>query len=210
MKQMNKKGAIEITATAIVVFIIAIVVLGAMILLIKSFFEDITPILQKQTDQLKQTLKPQLTAGQKIVFDFGDELKMKSGAKSEVYIGIQNDYANKDSTKDSICFRVALRCIRAFTGANDNKCQGLLVGGVESSGDFSQSKKWFSDENILKFWDIKNNDFDLQPIPLQPRVPSDTYLLKTEVYKEKDDANCENPSFEDKPYYSKQFRLIVQ
>ena len=54
MKNMNKKGAIEITATAIVVFIIAIVVLGAVIYFIQSFFPDVFSIVTTQFEQIKQ------------------------------------------------------------------------------------------------------------------------------------------------------------
>lgn len=205
MKQMNKKGAIEITATAIVVFIIAIVVLGAVIYFVQSFFPDVFSTVTAQLEQIKQTLRTQLKSGEKVAFDFGDELKIKSGDKKDIYMGIKNDYAN---TAGSICFRVALKCVKPFNTASAD-CQDALVGGSDGT---SVSKKWFGAENLLSSWDIKNNEFDAQgPISLQTNVPSDTYLMRAEVYKDAANANCgSSSSFPTKPDYSKQFRLIVQ
>jgi hypothetical protein len=206
MKQMNKKGAIEITATAIVVFIIAIVVLGAVIYFVQSFFPDVFSTVTTQLEQIKQTLRTQLKSGEKVAFDFGNELKIKSGDKKDIYFGIQNDLSNRNG--DSICFKVALKCVKPFNVASQD-CNGNLVGG-ESEPNGEDSKEWFKAKNLLSAWDIRNNDFDVQgPIPLQPRVTSDTYLMKAEVYKAEGDVNCAGAS-SFKPYYSKQFRLIVQ
>lgn len=211
MRRINKKGAIEITATAIVVFIIAIVVLGAVIYFVQSFFPDVFSLVGTQLEQTKQKLRAQVVPGEKIAFDFGSELKLKSGEKKEVYLGLQNDYTNPSPDKDSICYRVGIKCIKPFNkescteGEND-----IYVGGADSQG--TTYKTWFGSANLLKGWDIRNNDFDVQgPISVQARVASDTYLMKVEVYKAQDDASCSgNPSFEAKPYATKQFRLIVQ
>ena len=204
MKQMNKKGAIEITATAIVVFIIAIVILGAVIYFVQSFFPDVFSTVTTQLEQIKQTLRTQLKSGEKVAFDFGSELKIKSGDKKDVYIGIKNDFAG---SAGSICFRVALKCIKPFNTAS-SECADNLVGGSDGVG---QSSNWFGAENLLSAWDIKNNEFDAQgPISIQTNVPSDTYLMKLDVYKETSKANCASPTFGTNPDYSKQFRLIVQ
>ena len=207
MKQMNKKGAIEITATAIVVFIIAIVVLGAVIYFVQSFFPDVFSTVTAQLEQIKQTLRTSLKPGEKIAFDFGDELKIKSGDKKDIYMGLKNDHAN--SQDDSICFKVALKCVQAFNQARDN-CKDSLVGGLGDSSETSLN--WFGSANLLGNWRIKNNEFDVQgPISLQTNVPSDVYLIKAEVYKDTANANCGTSNlFAQKPDYSKQFRLIVQ
>ena len=204
---MNKKGAIEITATAIVVFIIAIVVLGAVIYFIQSFFPNVFNIVETQLETIKQTLRTQLKSGEKVAFDFGSELKIKSGDKKDIYMGVKNDYPNPSG--DSVCFRVALTCVKAFN-TDRPECKNTLVGGVDLTGN-KATTKWFGAENLLESWSIKNNEFDAQgPLSLQPTVPSDIYSIRADVYKDQANADCTSPSFASIPYYSKQFRLIVQ
>ncbi len=219
MNALNKKGAIEITATAIVVLIIAIVVLGSMIYFIKQFFGETTGLIQEQLESVKQNLRKTITdARVSVAFDFGEELKLERGKEKTVFLAMKNNYGGK---KGKVCYRVGVKCERAFSP--DNKCPSspsqndVYVGGYNfNSGTktfVTPANRWFT--SILPDWNVKNNEIDIEPARIQmTRGTPDTYLMELVVKvapeSSGDRMNCEdakNSEFEE--YDSKSFRILL-
>ena len=87
----NKKGALELSITAIVVLIIAITVLGLAIFFIKNLFGESTELLTGQLAKIKEQLRKNLEeTGELLVMSKGTELEAKRGEKLKFHIGVRN------------------------------------------------------------------------------------------------------------------------
>src|SRR3990167_5104458 len=110
----NKKAALELSITAIVVLIIAITVLGLGIGFIKKQFGAGTSLVEKELSNIKDQLKEQVrTGGELLVFSVPEQVSI--GKPQGTIIGVRNTLANTRELKDRVCFRVEVRCIKPFT-----------------------------------------------------------------------------------------------
>lgn len=178
----NKKGALELSITGVVVLIIAITVLGFAIYFIRNLFGQTTETIGQQLTQVQEQLRESMEAsGQAIALSTGRTMEVKRGTSFEHYLGIKNDLT-ADNDEESICHAVEVRCLQAFSGESE-VCDGSVVGGWDvEEGEISN--KWYS--SLLPTWDIRNNDFETLPVLMKvpTSVPTDTYRMEIRVYSD--------------------------
>lgn len=181
---MNKKGALELSITAIVVLIIAITLLGLAIFFIRNLFSEGTELftgeLAKIKDQLRKTLEE---SGETVVISKGTELKVKRGEPMEFHIGVRN-------TEEEKCYRIAFRCTSPFTTGNtciEGQSDPILVGGQDQDASLPQVK-WFP--RVLSQFVVPANDIQVSPATLQiANARPDTYSMELNVFKG-DSSDC--------------------
>jgi len=200
--RLNKKAALELSITAIVVLIIAITVLGLSIGFIKKQFGGSGKILEEQLASIKQKLRDDIrTGGDLLVFSVPDQVNV--GKPSGIVIGVRNTAQNTDG--DRICFRVEVSCIKPFTP--NTPCvsdqpgppfETVAVGGYDAvNNDFvAGNHNWF--KSILGQFDLKNFEGDVYDAILLVRaVKPDSYQMEINVYKEPNDKACKDQGFSD-------------
>ncbi len=212
--KFNKKAALELSITAIVVLIIAITVLGLGISFIKKQFGAGTQLVEKELSNIKEQLKEQVrTGGELLVFSVPEQVSI--GKPQGVVIGVRNTAANPEG--DKVCFRVEVKCIKPFTpGA---QCvpdfQGAVaVGGYDPSNAWEPvigNRNWF--KSILGEFDLKSYEGDVfDAVLLVKGIKPDSYQMEINVYKEPADRDCTLQQFGDAQqalYASKTFILNV-
>lgn len=215
---MNKKAALELSITAIVVLIIAITVLGLGIGFIKKQFGAGSELVTKEFANIKEQMKEQVrTGGELLVFSVPDQVSI--GKPQSVFIGVRNTAKNTNSDRDKVCFRVEVRCIKPFTpnaycDPNGQK-NNIVVGGYDwETGDpVKGNTNWF--KSLLGEFDLKNFEGDVYDAVLLVRgISADSYSMEINIYKDPTDDWCENQNFGTKPrseelYASKSFVLNV-
>jgi len=211
---MDKKGALELSITAIVVLIIAITVLGLAISFIKKEFGAGTELVTKELTNIKEQLKEQVrTGGELLVFSVPEQVSI--GKPQGVIIGVRNTAANTEG--DNVCFRVEVNCIKPFTpGAQcASDVQGpVAVGGYDPDNAWEPvigNHNWF--RSILGEFDLKNYEGDVYDATMLVKdAKPDSYQMEIVVYKEPGDRDCTMQQFGDKQqakYASKTFILNV-
>ncbi len=216
--KFNKKAALELSITAIVVLIIAITMLGLGIGFIKKQFGAGTELVGKELSNIKEQLKEQVrTGGELLVFPPPEEVSI--GKPVNTFIGVRNTAANPDG--EQVCFRVEVKCKKPFTpetfcdpGTSQND---IAVGGYDMiNGDYVKgSRNWF--KSILGEFDLKNYEGDVfDAVMLVRAIKPDSYRMEINVYKEKDDKDCSDQGFstgtdgaKESLYASKTFILKV-
>lgn len=212
---MNKKAALELSITAIVVLIIAITVLGLGIGFIKKQFGAGTELVQEQLTSIKANLRQEIkTGGELLVFSVPEEVNI--GKPVGIIIGVKNTAANPDG--DRVCYRVEVKCRQPFTP--DGQCSedgnDVAVGGYDFdnqgyvASDFSR-RNWF--RSILSQFELKNYEGEVYDAVMQVRgIKPDQYEMEVNVYKNINDKACDDADFSDKQqalYASKSFILNV-
>ncbi|RJQ19787.1 hypothetical protein C4580_05070 [Candidatus Woesearchaeota archaeon] len=208
----NKKAALELSITAIVVLIIAITVLGLGIGFIKKQFGAGTELVSKELSNIKEQIRDQVrTGGDLLVFPPPEQVSI--GRPEGTFVGVRNTAANPDG--DRVCFRVEVRCLQPFTPGGEcvrGQPGPVAVGGYdfERQGYVSQvnsEANWFT--SLLAQFDLKNYEGDVYDAVMQVRnVRPDTYSMEINIYKAKGDQACSAaPEFES--YASKTFVLKV-
>src|SRR3989338_11516122 len=97
----NKKAALELSITAIVVLIIAITVLGLGIGFIKKQFGAGTSLVEKELSNIKDQLKEQVrTGGELLVFSVPGQVSI--GKPQGTFVGVRNTAQNPEGYK--VCF----------------------------------------------------------------------------------------------------------
>ena len=214
---MNKKAALELSITAIVVLIIAITVLGLGIGFIKKQFGAGTKLVESQLAEIKENLKQQVrTGGELLVFNVPDQIT--PGKPEGMVIGIRNTAGAKEG-KDRVCFRVEVRCIKPFTPDSycDSKNQKneVAVGGydAETGEPVKGDRSWF--KSILGEFNLKSYEGDVFDSEMLVRgLAPDSYSMEINVYKEPDGNDCSEQNFgtnyqKSSLYSSKTFILKV-
>lgn len=195
---MNRKAALELSITAIVVLIIAITVLSLGIGFIKKQFGAGTELVTKQLSDIKEQMKEQVrTGGELLVFSVPEAVSI---AKSQnVVIGVRNAGGAKEG-KDRVCFRVEVKCIKPFTPDSTcdpkNQRNNVAVGGYDAeSGDpVKGDRSWF--RSILGEFDLKNYEGDVfDAVMLVRGIKPDSYSMEINVYKDPDDNDCAEQAF---------------
>ena len=209
MKLFSHKKGLELPITAIVVLIISITFLGLVLFFIKSIFGGGTLILTQELAKIKSQLIDNMKASGKLFsMSEGAEMELKTGESKQFYIAVRNT-APKD-----VCYRAAVRCLKAFTP--DNHCSpagtdGILVGGVEPEGTTQPAKgdNWFP--KLLREMEISGSEVYVSPVTLQVAggVKADTYLMEFDIYKEANDDDCTGGNWLNEPYQKERFHIIV-
>jgi len=212
--KFNKKAALELSITAIVVLIIAITVLGLGIGFIKKQFGEGGRLVEEQLTSIKQQLRDQMrTGGELLVFSVPD--KVNIGKTGNVVIGVRNTAAGEEG---KICFRIEVKCIQPFTPNTQcvSDVQGpVAVGGYDPENGWDTVKSnhnWF--KNLLSQFDLKNYEGDVLDATMLVRgIKPDSYQMEINVYKEPGDRTCSMQQFGDAAealYTSKSFILNVE
>ena len=197
----NKKGALELSITAIVVLIIAITVLGLAIFFIKDLFGGGRELFTGEFAKIKEQLRKNLEeTGELVVMSKGTELEVKRGERYEFHIGARNTDA---ITK---CFRIAIQCVKPFTIGRDctDRGESDIVGGMNEFDEVPE-ENWFP--RLLSQFDVEGGDISVSPVTLQvSRADPDTYLMQLLVYK--GDTFCaDGPSWEEPQ--TKTFHVVL-
>ncbi len=203
---MNKKAALELSINAIVVFILAITILGLGLVFIKSQFGSLTERVSEVSAEIKSELINKIKdTGELLVFN-RVEIEAKVGKPVEFYMGIKNTAPNIEEPTKPVCFIPAIKCISCLKGecirdvGND-----VYVGGTDIIADTPAVIQWFS---LFPQVNIKTNEVGVYPVTLQiAQAVPDTYLMEVAVYKYDTNADCSNPGTLDvnQPYQAKQF-----
>ncbi len=185
--RFNKKAALELSITAIVVLIIAITVLSLAVVFIKNLFKGGTEIFSTELAKIKDQLRTNMEeSGELVVMSKGTELEVKRGERFEFHIGARNNAAR---TK---CFRIAIECEKPFkedvhtcTPSGNN----VVVGGKNDNGITPASgENWFP--RLLAEFDVPGNEIAVSPATLQiGAADPDTYLMRLNVYQ--GETECE-------------------
>jgi len=212
--KFNKKAALELSITAIVVLIIAITVLGLSIGFIKKQFGAGAELVTKELSGIKEGMREQVrTGGDLLVFSAPEEVTI--GKPASTFIGVKNTAANPEG--DKVCFRVEFRCITPFTtGAfcdAANQQNNIAIGGYDSEfwEPVTGARNWF--KSLLAQFDLKNYEGDVYDAVMLVRgLKPDRYSMEISIYKEPGDKDCANADFSDRTaalYTSKTFILNV-
>ncbi len=212
--RFNKKAALELSITAIVVLIIAITILGLGIGFIKKQFTAGTELVGKELSNIKEQIKEQVrTGGELLVFSVPDQASI--GKPVNTFIGVRNTAANTEG--ENVCFRVSVTCKKPFTpGASCvPDVQGpVVVGGYDPDNQWEPvtgKNNWF--KSILGEFDLKNYEGDVyDAVMLVKGIKPDSYQMEVTIYKEPQDRDCSLQQFGEKKdavYASKSFILIV-
>ena len=193
----NKKGALELSITAIVVLIIAITVLGLAIYFIKNLFGESTKLLTNQLEQIKDQLRKNMEeTGDLIVFSGGSELKAKRGSKVDFYVGVRNQ------GQASKCYRISMVCVKPFLTegtCTESEKEDAVVGGY-----YVGNTNWFP--KLLQEFEVSPGDIRVLPVTMQIVGNPDTYLSAMNVYEAS--GGCASPgTWSDKPWQSKSFTV---
>ncbi len=215
MKLFSHKKGLELPITAIVVLIISITFLGLVLFFIKSIFGGGTTLLQQELAKIQSQLIDNMKASGKLfAMSEGAQMELKTGESKQFHIAVRNT-APKD-----VCYRAAVRCLKAFTP--DNHCspsgnsgtEGILVGGVEPDGATRPTKgdNWVP--KLLSEMEISGSEVYVSPVTLQVAggVKADTYLMEFDIYKELNDNDCKTASnwpTAEEPYQRERFHIIV-
>ncbi len=212
--KFNKKAALELSITAIVVLIIAITILGLGIGFIKKQFTAGTELVGKELSNIKEQIKEQVrTGGELLVFSVPEQASI--GKPVNTFIGVRNTAANPEG--ENICFRVSIVCKKPFTpGATcvpDVQGQ-VVVGGYDPDSAWEPvtgKNNWF--KSILGEFDLKNYEGDVyDAVMLVKGIKPDSYQMEIVIYKEPGDRDCSLQQFGDKKeavYATKSFILNV-
>jgi len=144
------------------------------------------------------------TRGEVLYLRGGNDIPVKRGNLESIRMGIYNT-ASKE-----VCYRVAVRCLNAFTIGNS--CVGdqnaVLVGGTDAEGN-RPVQNWFTQLNAEQ--SILGSDAYSSPVTLKlpTQLKPDTYVIEILAYKELNEAACPGIDWAPEPYVTKRFNLVV-
>ncbi len=169
----NKKAALELSITAIVVLIIAITVLGLGIGFIKNLFQKGTVTIGEQYEAIRERLKEEfLQAGTVVGFSAGTDIEADFGKRKEFFIGIRN---TESVTR---CYQADVVCKRPFN-PELTECGTSPTDESMIWGDYS---RWFT--VFPPDVEVTGNDLYVAPVTLHiTDAPKGTYRLALNLYK---------------------------
>lgn len=203
---MNKKAALELSINAIVVFILAITILGLGLVFIKSQFGSLTERVSEVSAEIKSELINKIKdTGELLVFN-RVEIEAKAGKSVEFYMGIKNTATNTEDPTKPVCFIPAIKCIKGLKGeCIRDKGENVYVGGTDVTTGETSEVQWFT---VFPRVDIRTGEVGVYPVNLQiAQAVPDTYLMDIAVYKYDNNADCANPGTLDveHPYQQREF-----
>lgn len=206
---MKKKGALELSITAIVVLVIAIVVLGLAIGFIRKQFTKGTELVAGEMAGIKQQMKEQIrTGGELLVFTVPEEVSI--GKPAPMVVGVRNTAANPNREKGRVCFRLEVKCLKPFTvggSCTRDVATNVVVGGYDIEANAPARYNWF--KTLLSEFDLRSYEGDVwDAVMLVRGIAPDSYAMEFNVYKEVYDNACEDAT-DFALYASKTFTLNV-
>ncbi|MDP7647333.1 MAG: hypothetical protein QGH82_04580 [Candidatus Woesearchaeota archaeon] len=172
-----KKGALELSITAIVVLIIAITVLGFSIFFIKSLFGTGQEILEGEITKVKDKLKDDFASeGKSVGINVGTDIRLASGKPKQVFIGIKNSEAKR------VCYGIRLQCLGS-TGETTS-CQTEIPPPSNVVGGLQPDEVWF--QKLFASIALEPNDVAVLPTNIQipTKYGKETFNMRLEVAKE--------------------------
>ncbi len=199
---MNKKAALELSVTGIVVLIIAITVLGLVIFFIKTYFGQTSELVGSNIQAIKRELTDKLGQSGKLLTMNVETVEATKGANQQFVVAVKNTGQNKQGNE--VCFIMKFDCISSFSAGNSCKLDGTQpfdkewVGGKDPVhiNDVPQTN-WFGKLPGGGIFNIKNLESAVYPIELliKSQHRPDRYRVELSVYKAGDDKACqEGPS----------------
>ena len=213
----NRKAALELSITAIVVLIIAVTVLGLAIGFIKKQFGAGTELFTQEYSNIKQQMEDDMrSSGELLTFSFSGEVDV--GKPQDAYVGIRNT-AQNTGPGDSVCFAIQMKCVQAFNPENScyNGENNIAVGGYDMDGmDFvsriESDRNWF--KTFLGTTDIQDFDATVLPVVWLVRgVQPDIYQMELSVYKSPINEDCSATGYDwsgAELYDSKRFTVTIK
>ena len=209
---MNKRAALEISVTGIVVFIIAITILALVLTFINKTFGSLTDTVTGQVGTLKKQLVDSLVASGELVAISTDNIELKQGQPQELVVAIRNTAPSTSDTGET-CFRMYFTCETAFSNKNQNTCefkpngkQPFPIGGISIKGDtVPPEDTWF--QSIEGGGELNIASQQGKPNAVTMRISRgvpDKYRVKLQVFKESKNKDCSNQQ-EFKEYSTKSF-----
>lgn len=208
--KLNKKAALEISITTVVILIIAITVLGLAIPFIKNVFGKAGDIFENKFEEIKNLLEDDLTKGE-LLNVYPPSGKVVLGKKLGVAVGVRSSASSED-TNGRVCFRLQVKCVKPFDIDNfcdrRNQENDITVGGIEY--DRTKPKlKWF--EGINPEFDLEEGQKDVfkSELTINDAKP-DTYDFELRLYKAINNRPCKDADFgseQDSLYATKNFRV---
>ncbi len=209
----NKKGAIELSITTIVVLIIALAVLGVAILIINMIRDEATGVLKDQLASLRaQALDCIGQSGNIFCFKLLSK-EIEIGKKIAVGVGLKNTAASQ-STSGGVCFRTQYKCIRPHDPEGfcdrENQRNDITVGGMDYDGSLP-STYWFSKSLTQAQTELKENEAKSLDAVLEINdAKAGGYEMIVNVYKANNDRACnDGPDFSSETYASEGFTITV-
>lgn len=149
---MDKKGALELSITAIVVLIIAITLLGLAIFFIKNLFKGGTEIFTGELAKIKEQLRTNLEeSGELFVFSVGSELEIKKGEPQKFYMGVRNTEEHIKSLLRETNSLVAIPINKQTVVKGQTASFGLGIRNLaEEKHDFSISVRFSNSLMIIQ------------------------------------------------------------
>lgn len=209
----NKKGAIELSITTIVVLIIALAVLAVAILLINMIREKATGVLEQQFKQLETEALDCIKGSGNVFCSKLISNEIKRGEPVAMAVGVRNTAASK-SNSGKVCFRMQVKCLRPFASNEfcdaKNQQNDITVGGVDYNKD-EPSVYWFTKANTQGETDLAENEAKTLKAELQVKdVKSGSYEMEVNVYKANNDKDCNDAEFTSDKYASEGFTIKVE
>lgn len=112
---MNKR-AIELSVNFIVIFILAMVMFGVGLYIMRQVFGEAVDMKEKIDESTRQQIENMLSQGTaKVIIPF-QSIKVKAGKNDIVGIGIRNDLASAKN------FYISTQCDAAYTSTDERIC----------------------------------------------------------------------------------------
>ena len=210
----NKKGALELSITAIVILIIAITILGLGIGFIKKQFAAGTELVGGELTQIREQMKEDIKeSGELLVLNM-PETTVSVGKPQDLLIGVKNTLSNPNPPPDRVCYWIEVRCLNAFSRGNYCTPEGtndVVVGGVDILNNDYPQYNWFS--SLLSRFDIRKYDAEVYPATILVRdTQPDRYQMEISVYRDASSESCgQVGDFPSQPqlYASESFTITV-
>ena len=179
-----KKGALELSITAIVVLIIAITVLGFAIFFIKSLFTTGQEILEGEITKVKDKLKDDFASeGKSIGINVGTDIRLESGKPKQLFIGVKNAESRR------VCYGIIVKCLGSTGEVSCEDIQSTEPGAVGGIGADDTSNIWF--KKLFAALPVEPNDVAVLPTTVQvpTKFGKETFQMRLEVSKEVTEAD---------------------
>lgn len=213
--RINRRG-VQMPVMMIVILIIAIVTLGLIIGFINVFFGKTTDLVSGQLKQVEDELSRKCEQSSELLCtNFGRILEIPQGEPKTAVFAIRNSFRNTNG--DSVCYLTGVKCVKPFSP--DGFCSptlgrnGLYVGGIDledvSGNSFVTEEAWVTKIEQAGRIDVLNNDLQSGSITFQVPAPKDSYTMQLDVWKEKNNNDCNN-AVEFSPWQTVRFTAEIQ
>ncbi|MBI2565196.1 hypothetical protein HYV79_04395 [Candidatus Woesearchaeota archaeon] len=212
---MNKKAAIELSITGVVVLIIAITILGLILGFVYKYFTgiQIPDIAQQQRERVLDEIEK---SGELLNFrgqEGGEVRSIKGisvGSPKWFALGIKNTATNEDDPTAPVCYRLAIYCVRSYDPngrCTEDEETNALVGGLSSEGDLP-AENWYS--QLLPTQSIRKGQKKVSEATMSvEKAQTGLYEMELRVYKAENNADCDGASFTEDSWKTRSFTVEI-